>query len=360
MTMIRLPYIKAYADRQGKMRYYYRRPGAPTVALPGKPGSREFRTAYDAAEAAAPREIGAERTKPGSFSALIVLYYRSGGYKDLADITRKTYRNDIERFRAKHGEMSVSALERKHVTAMLDAVAVQGKSTKSLRRILGVLLTFAHERGWRKDNPMVGMRRPRKASEGFRAWTEADIARYLEHWPQGSRERLALALLLYTAQRRSDVVTMGRQHRRGDQIHVAQQKSGGRTKLWIPLHVALAAELDRAPANQLTYLQTQYGEPFSAAGFGNWFGEKARKAGCPEGCTAHGLRKAGARRLAEAGCTPHQIMAVTGHKNLSEVTLYTASADQERLAREAMLKAEKGTELSTRRRPVRQSGRKGR
>ena len=52
----------------------------------------------------------------------------------------------------------------------------------------------------------------------------------------------------------------------------------------------------------------------------------------PDRCCPHGLRKAAARRLAEAGCTPHEIMAATGYKSLKEVVLYTAAASQVRLA----------------------------
>jgi integrase len=354
MTRIPMKFIKAYQDRHGKWRYYFRKPGAASIALPGDPDTKAFREAYDAALDGAPRQIGVDRTKPGSFSALIALYYTTGAYRELADITRKTYRNDMERFRAKRGDMSVKALERKHVTAMLDAVVAQGKSPKSLRRVLGILLTLAHERGWRTDNPMVGMRRTGKASEGFRPWTEADIAKFEAHWPPGSRERLALALLLYTAQRRQDVVTMGRQHAKPGKVYVATHKSGGKTRLWIPMHANLRAEVDLVPPSQLTFILTQYGEPFSPAGFTNWFSEKAQEAGLPPRSSPHGLRKASLRRLAEAGCTPHQIMAVSGHKNLSEVTLYTASADQERLADEAIER----TKVSTPPSPVRQSGQK--
>ncbi|GBR37695.1 hypothetical protein AA101099_0837 [Neoasaia chiangmaiensis NBRC 101099] len=52
--------------------------------------------------------------------------------------------------------------------------------------------------------------------------------------------------------------------------------------------------------------------------------------------SGHGLRKAAARRLAEAGCTTHQIAAITGHKTLSEVERYTRAVDQRKLAQEAM------------------------
>jgi len=59
-------------------------------------------------------------------------------------------------------------------------------------------------------------------------------------------------------------------------------------------------------------------------------------AGLPAGLSPHGLRKAACRRLAEAGCTPHQIMAVSGHKNLQEVVTYTEAANRARLAGEAL------------------------
>jgi Phage integrase family len=36
-------------------------------------------------------------------------------------------------------------------------------------------------------------------------------------------------------------------------------------------------------------------------------------------CSAHGLRKAAATRLANAGCSSDQIRAITGHRSLSEV-----------------------------------------
>ena len=51
-----------------------------------------------------------------------------------------------------------------------------------------------------------------------------------------------------------------------------------------------------------------------------------------DACSAHGLRKACARRLAEAGATAHEIGAVTGHKTLSEVQRYTVDAQREGMA----------------------------
>jgi integrase len=66
--------------------------------------------------------------------------------------------------------------------------------------------------------------------------------------------------------------------------------------------------------------------------------------GLVEDRSAHGLRKSAPIRLANAGCTAHEIAAVTGHRSLREVEHYTRAADQERLARQAMgrMKVERG------------------
>jgi hypothetical protein len=58
----------------------------------------------------------------------------------------------------------------------------------------------------------------------------------------------------------------------------------------------------------------------------------------PRGLSAHGLRKAACRHLAEAGCTAPQIMAISGHKNLKEVQTYIQAVDRLGLAREAVSK----------------------
>ena len=43
------------------------------------------------------------------------------------------------------------------------------------------------------------------------------------------------------------------------------------------------------------------------------------------------IAKGGSVRLAEAGCTPHEIAAITGHASLKEIVRYTATADRKRL-----------------------------
>ena len=71
--------------------------------------------------------------------------------------------------------------------------------------------------------------------------------------------------------------------------------------------------------------------PFRRQALGTGFVTDVTKLAC-----RIALRTAYATRLANAGCTPEQIKAITGHKTLSEVARYTKAADQERNAKQAL------------------------
>jgi len=84
-----------------------------------------------------------------------------------------------------------------------------------------------------------------------------------------------------------------------------------------------------------TFLLSEYGKPFTAAGFGNRFRKWCDAAGLAH-CSVHGLRKAAAARLAELGCSEFEIMAITGHQTSKEVTRYTKEASQKLRAASAL------------------------
>jgi integrase len=334
----RLKYVHMWLDtRHGSVRprYYFRRAGSKRVPLPGMLGSPEFMAAYAAAMAGqTPITIGARRVKLGTVAALVVAYLTSPKFLAKSRATQATYRNIVERFRAEHGDKPVADLERKHLTAMLAKKVKTPAAANHWLRLIKTMMTLAVDEGMRPDNPAAGLQPIEHRSPGFHTWTEEQIAAFEARHPIGTKARLALALLLYTAQRRSDVVRMGRQHVRGGAVHIRQQKTG--KAMPIPLHPALAAVIEATPTNQLTFLVTEYDKPFSPAGFGNWFRQRCDEARLPKECTAHGLRKAACRRLAEAGCSASQIAAISGHVTLREVERYVKMADQERLARAAI------------------------
>ncbi|HEY2145791.1 MAG TPA: tyrosine-type recombinase/integrase, partial [Steroidobacteraceae bacterium] len=147
-------------------------------------------------------------------------------------------------------------------------------------------------------------------------------------------------------QRKGDVLRMGWQHVSGDCIAVRQEKTD--TALLIPMHPQLVTVLASVPRSNLTFLMTEHGAPFTPNGFGNWWRDRCDDAGLHH-CSYHGLRKAAATRLANAGCSVDQVKAITGHRSLAEVARYTKAADQRRLARAALemqLKTEGEQKLS--------------
>jgi integrase len=231
MTQVPLPYIHRFVDRHGTVRHYFRRAGFPQSRLPGAPGSPEFLAAYQTALTCRQSPIGLGRESKGSVSSLIASYYQSAEWKQLAQVTQATYRNILERFREDHGDKPVGRLEREHVRRLVAAKAEKPSAANSLLKMLRILMRFATQEGWRKDDPTHGVRRIKTPTEGWHSWTEQEIALFEAYYPIGSRPRLALALLLYTGQRRGDVLRMGRQHLRDGYIDVRQQKTGERLRI---------------------------------------------------------------------------------------------------------------------------------
>src|SRR6516165_7356370 len=329
------PYVHAFRDRHGKARYYFRRRGFRRAPLPGLPYSSEFMRAYEAA-AQTVGEFGSSRSRPGTVAAAVAGYFASSAFASLAESTRKDRRRILERFRDHSGGNAIAALTRRDVEALVEARKCRPGTALNFLVALRALMRHAVLVGLVDRDPTEGVRGPKFRSDGFYTWTEQDIAAFEARHPVGSRARLALALGLYTGQRRSDVIRMGRQHVRDDVVHVRQQKTG--RSLEIPIHPVLQAILEATPSNHLTFLTTQAGKPFSPAGFTNWFRDMCNKAGLLHGTSAHGLRKAACRRLAEAGCSANLIAAVSGHRSLREVQRYTEAVDQARMARSAMEK----------------------
>jgi integrase len=196
------------------------------------------------------------------------------------------------------------------------------------------------EIGMRSDDPTRDIQAIRVKTTGYHSWSEDEIAQFEQRHPVGTTARLALALLLFTGQRRSDVIRMGRQHIRDNVLQVRQSKTG--VELMIPVHADLHTAITACAGAHLTLLVTESGKPFAAGGFGNWFRKQCDRAGLPH-CSAHGLRKAACRRLAEAGCSPHEIGAISGHATLKEIVRYTKAVDQRQLAHAAMDKMRTNT-----------------
>jgi enterobacteria phage integrase len=329
-------YCERFRDRHGKLRLYFRKSKGPRIALPADVESDEFREVY------ANALLGLTKQKPkldapGTIGALIQSYYSSPEFIELRETTKAGYRSRIELIRAAHAHRTLSGMTREGiVTKVLQPYADRPGQRLSILKTFRVLIRHAISIGWLNHDPSLGIRRPK--TQEIRAWTEAEIAQFEARWPPGSKQRLAFALMLYTGQRRSDVHRMTWADVNGDAIRVTQQKTGA--KLTIPIHSRLMAALSEARRDHVTVLNTEFGKPFTVDGFSSFMRAAITAAGLPLACQPHGLRKAAGRRLAEAGCTARQIMAILGHKTLSEAERYTREADQAELATAAILKLE--------------------
>lgn len=329
-------WVQCFVDRGGKPRFYFRRRGFARVPLPGLPWSPEFMRAYEGALNDAPQkvEVGEARTRTGTINDLIVKFYRSTEFQGWSAETQRSRRNILERFRLENGDKTAANLQARHVADLIAAKASTPAAARNLKKTLAALMRFAVSQGIRGDNPVAGVSAPKIKGPGFQTWSEEHIAAFEAKHAIGSRARLAFALLLYTAQRRGDVIRMGPQHIRNGLMVVRQNKTG--TVLQLPLHPELQIVLDAKPSEHMTFLVTSSQKPFTSPGFGNLFNKWCKEAGLPRGLSAHGLRKAACRRLAEAGCSATQIMAISGHRSLGEAERYVRAADQVRLARSAM------------------------
>jgi enterobacteria phage integrase len=336
VTRIKLKNIDRFVDRHGKPRYYYRAGKGVRVALPGLPGGPEFMLAYEQAvrgEAAVLPPVK-HRGEAGTFDRLVEEYFRSGDFLRLSAASQRPYRLVIERLINDEniGHRLVREMTREHVKRIVARRAETPGAANDVLKKLKILIHFAIDSGWRNDDPTLRVKK--YASGEFHTWTEEEIAAFEARWRVGTTGRLAFALLLYTGQRRADVVRMLWSDVKDNAIHVVQGKT--KSKLWVPIHPQLGAILAVSGEREGTILKTGFGKPFAPAGFGNFMADRIGQAGLPERCVSHGLRKAASRRLAEAGCSANEIAAITGHQTLKEVSRYTKGAEQKRLARSAM------------------------
>ncbi len=278
----------------------------------------EYEAAHAAYEAPQAAPLGTSSTMAGTLNAALVRYYESGSFKDLAPQARQDMRrNLLERWRVDHGGLPLRPLRSKHIQAYiskLESKATQRNTLSSIRHFT----KFALGAAMIDEDPALSVTRARMPKTGgFKTWSEEDLAQFEATYPIGTKERLAMALMLYLGVRRSDVVRIGPGHIKGGVLHEYLPKKGehtGGNLINVPVHPELAKIIAATSVTGTkTFLVTSFGKPFTANGFGNWMRDRVRDAkldGDP--APNHGLRKLCCVRLAEAGCTAPEIAAITG------------------------------------------------
>ncbi|AXI46415.1 hypothetical protein C1J03_10480 [Sulfitobacter sp. SK012] len=319
------PGASSYKDRHGKRRWRYRSRGF-TAELGSDYGSDEFEQRYQDAvnrqKSKSSEGAGASRTKAGTLDDLVTHFYKLH-FPTISESTRADYRSVIEPLRLKHGKKRIAHMKIRHVMAIKAEMHETPMQANKMLKRLSQMMDLAVTMDWVAANPVLGVSKYATTSEGYHSWDEGEIARFYEVHPLGSPAHICMTLMLYTGAAKVDAVKLGPANVKDGRIEYRRQKTSKNPSgvlISLPIHPALAAALEARPVT-FTYLETSHNKARSRKGLGTSMRKWCDKAGLPL-CSSHGLRKAICRRIAEAGGTPYEIMAVSGHVTLAMAQKY--------------------------------------
>jgi len=349
---IDLPYLKADTNQHGTPRLFVRRFGR-TIRLRTDPKDRraflaEYDVALEALESGAPQKQASRSGAPaGTLGWLAATYFAATEFTSLPADSQRTRRGIIESCldepikpgsTDKMKSCPLVLLSAAHIKMLRDRKADKPGATNNRLKYLSSMFSWAIEREppllW--SNPARDVKPKKYSTEGFHSWTADEVQQFEEHHPIGTKPRLAFALMYYLGGR-GDAIQLGRQHMRASVLRFIPKKTRHKKMdaIELPIVPELAAIIEASPSGDMTFLMTEWGKPFTANGFGNWFRDRCNDAGLPK-CSAHGLRKARASILAERGATDRQLMAVFRWESEKQATKYTKAANRKRMAAAAM------------------------
>ena len=332
-------FIVSQTSRHGRKVWYFRRGKGRRIRLPDAFDTPEFWAAYH--KALTGEELPASNNakgRAGTLRWLIDQYRGSAGWQGLALETRRRRERIFLAMIEKSGDKPFAKITRGDIVRARDRrAAVSPASANHFTKAVAGLFVWALEAQHVQANPGDGVKLLTLKSDGHRPWTDEEIERFRNRWPIGSRERLALEILIGTGLRRGDAATLGRQHVKDGVITIRTQKTGAVVSF--PILPELAEAIAATECGDLAFVAKRNGASLTVSAFSAMFDAACKAAGV--NASPHGLRKAAARRLAEAGASVAQLEAVFGWTGGAMASHYTKSEDRSRLAREAMSKLAK-------------------
>ncbi len=336
MPRKRPPHLQREVNRHGRAVWYVRVGKGPRVRIRAEWGTLDFDAEYHAAVAGAPVTARRAGGSAGTLSWLIDRYRETPAWSGLSLATRRQRENIMRQVVDKAGEQPFAKITAATIATGRDR---RGKTPFQAKHFLDTmrgLFAWALDADLVKINPAAAVKYPTlKPGSGFPAWTNDDVAAFESRWPLGTRQRVWLAVLLYTGLRRGDACRLGRQHYRDGVAFLETEKTG--TTVALPMLAQLREAMDAGPVGDLAFIVGADGQPFSSKEvFGNEFKKACRAAGVNK--SAHGLRKLGATIAAMNGATASELNAIFGWSGTRMAAHYTQSADRARLASGAMAK----------------------
>lgn len=314
-------------NRHGKSVYYFRKGKGRRTRLPAF-GTDAFENRYhELLTALEPPK--AHRSVSGTLDWLVARYQETAAYHALSSATRRQRDNIFKGVLAKSGNERIAALNRKSIEAGKESRRATPAQARHFLNAMRGLFKWAKGAKHASTDPTEGVEKPTQPrTDGFPAWTDADVALYEAHWPAGTRERVWMHVLLYTGLRRGDAVVLGKQHMKQGVATLKTEKTG--TEVSIPIRPTLARTVAEGPVGDLAFIVGERGQPLTKESFGNFFRDACNAAGVKK--SAHGLRKLAATKAAEAGATVNQMEAWFGWEGGGMASHYTKRADRQRLA----------------------------
>lgn len=266
----------------------------------------------------------------------------SGSGSKLTLVQRRSLLTRAGQFEASDGKPLGTAhfeVPKSEFVALRNAMASTSAEADNMIKAIRSLYRFAIEIGHCSENPALSIARIHKPKGGAVAWNADDIAQYKKSHPPGTMAHLYLTLLMFTGCRIGDAIWLGRNQevKREGQVWLKWQprKTGSaivEIPLLPPLFDATRAQVVQGP----TYMLNEHGKPFKSSDtlrtrFARW----CASAGL-EGKSSHGIRKALAEILSEAGMSEKQVGSVLAHVNPSTTAIYTSGANRRRLAASSM------------------------
>lgn len=280
----------------------------------------------------------APRVAHDSIEALIRAYKQSPAWHGLSERTR-TGRTAYFREFEEIGHLPVRDITRRDILEIRDAIAGQrgNGAAGNFKQAASVLFGWAVDQDWIQHSPVHRLRKLPTGS--LPAWTDEQARAALAGLPE--RLRRVVVLGLYTGQRNGDLCAARWSDYDGETIRFVQAKTGA--ELALAVHPDLKAELDAWERDAPTILINAWGKPWVQNTLSIVLPRALRPLGLPKGMNVHGMRKLFAAGMAEGGATEKEIAANTGHRTLSMVQLYTSSANQQKLSRQAVVKIQSRT-----------------
>jgi integrase len=212
MPKPRPPYLHCERTRHGARVWYVRKGHVRRIRIRARYDTTEFWAEYRAALEGAQPTARKTRTLANSLAWALERYRASPAWAALSNATRRQSENIYRSVVAIAGDRLLTEINAETIRAGRDRRAARPHAAnnflKAMRRLFG---WCADPDGGAllKRNPTLGVKLLKgRNKDGFHTWTDDEIQRFEERWPIGTRERLALDLLLYTGLSRGDVVRL--------------------------------------------------------------------------------------------------------------------------------------------------------